>query len=100
MFMTLVTMQLPAKDGRHRILISTDIGGTDPDDNQSIIHLLMYANEFDIEGLISSPSFGDGSKEEIERMIDMYAVDLPKLKRGLKKLVKQQPIRLRNGLSV
>ena len=33
-----------------RVLISTDIGGTDPDDNQSMIHLLMYANEFDIEG--------------------------------------------------
>ena len=46
-----------------RVLISTDIGGTDPDDNQSMIHLLMYANEFDIEGLISSPSYGSGSKE-------------------------------------
>lgn len=69
---------------RHRILISTDIGGTDPDDNQSMIHLLMYANEFDIEGLVSSPSFGEGSKEEILRMIDEYELDLPKLQRGLK----------------
>ncbi len=69
--------------GRHRILISTDIGGTDPDDNQSMIHLLMYANEFDIEGLVSSPSYGDGSKEEILRMIDMYEEDLPSLKAGL-----------------
>ena len=25
-----------------RILISTDIGGTDPDDNQSMTHLLIY----------------------------------------------------------
>lgn len=60
---------------RHRILVSTDIGGTDPDDNQSMIHLLMYSNEFDIEGLISSPSFGDGNKEEILRMIDKYEQD-------------------------
>lgn len=68
---------------RHRIIISTDIGGTDPDDNQSMIHLLMYANEFDIEGLISSPSFGDGSKDEILRMIDLYAADRPMLVKGL-----------------
>ena len=61
---------------RHRILISTDIGGTDPDDNQSMTHLLMYSNEFDIEGLVSSPSFGEGNKEEILRMIDMYEKDL------------------------
>lgn len=41
-----------------RILISTDIGGTDPDDNQSMAHLLMYSDNFQIEGLISSPSLG------------------------------------------
>lgn len=29
-----------------RILISTDIGGTDPDDNQSMAHFLMYSNLF------------------------------------------------------
>ncbi|MEI3488228.1 MAG: nucleoside hydrolase-like domain-containing protein [Bacteroides stercoris] len=29
---------------RPRILISTDIGGTDPDDNQSMAHFLMYCN--------------------------------------------------------
>lgn len=64
-----------------RILISTDIGGTDPDDNQSMIHLLMYADEFNIEGLVSSPSFGNGSKEEILKMIGLYEKDLPKLKK-------------------
>ena len=26
---------------RFRVLVSTDIGGTDPDDNQSVAHLLM-----------------------------------------------------------
>ncbi len=73
-----------ANNPRYRILVSTDIGGTDPDDNQSMIHLLMYANEFDIEGLVSSPSFGEGSKDEILRMIDEYEVDLPKLQQGMK----------------
>ncbi|RNI22590.1 nucleoside hydrolase-like domain-containing protein [Rufibacter latericius] len=69
-----------------RILISTDIGGTDPDDNQSMAHLLMYSDRFTIEGLVSSPSYGDGSKEEILRMIDLYEKDYPKLKRRNKGL--------------
>lgn len=62
------------------ILISTDIGGTDPDDNQSMIHFLMYSDLFNTEGLISSPSYGKGSKEEILRMINLYEKDFPKLK--------------------
>jgi hypothetical protein len=66
---------------RPRILRSTDIGGTDPDDNQSMIHYLMYSDLFEIEGLVSSPSFGEGSKEEIIRMIDLYEQDYPKLKK-------------------
>lgn len=64
-----------------RILISTDIGGTDPDDNQSMTHLLMYNDLFTIEGLVSSPSYGNGSKEEILRMIDLYEKDFPKLQK-------------------
>jgi hypothetical protein len=67
-----------------RILISTDIGGTDPDDNQSMAHLLMYADRFQLEGLISSPSYGKGSIAEILRMIDLYEKDLPKLKKHTK----------------
>ena len=65
---------------RPRILISTDIGGTDPDDNQSMMHFLLYSNEFDTEGLISSPSYGDGNDREIIRMIGLYEQDLPTLK--------------------
>ncbi|MDW7691902.1 DUF1593 domain-containing protein [Flammeovirgaceae bacterium SG7u.111] len=63
-----------------RIIISSDIGGTDPDDNQSMIYFLMYSDMFQTEGLISSPSYGEGSKEEIIKMIDLYQKDLPKLK--------------------
>ncbi len=66
---------------RPRILVSTDIGGTDADDNQSLAHLLMFNEAFDIEGLVSSPSFGSGSKQELLRMIDLYALDYPNLRR-------------------
>jgi len=61
-----------------RIIISSDIGGTDPDDFQSIIHFMMYANLFQTEGLISSP-YGLGRKEHLLKMIDLYEKDLPKL---------------------
>jgi hypothetical protein len=43
------------------VIVSTDIGGTDPDDFQSMVHLLVYADTFDIEGLLSSP-YGPGRK--------------------------------------
>lgn len=66
-----------------RILISTDIGGTDPDDNQSMAHFLMYSNMFQTEGLVSSPSFGFGKKQNILDMIALYEKDYPKLKKHL-----------------
>ena len=67
-----------------RVLISTDIGGTDPDDNQSIAHLMMYTDLFDLEGLVSSPSFGSGNAKEIFRMIDVFEKDYPVLRRHAK----------------
>lgn len=76
-----------------RILISSDIGGTDPDDNQSMIHLFMYSELFNIEGLLSSPSFGEGNKEEILRMISLYEKDLPKLKKHQKRLLSPDYLR-------
>ena len=61
-----------------RIIVSTDIGGTDPDDNQSMIHLMMYSDLFQIEGLISSP-FGKGRKKDLLDMIDLYEKDFSQL---------------------
>ena len=64
---------------RYRVLVSTDIGGTDPDDFQSMVHLLVYADCFDIEGLVSSP-YGPGRKEHILEAIDCYENDYANLK--------------------
>jgi hypothetical protein len=68
-----------ATEPRHRVIVSTDIGGTDPDDFQSMVHLLVYADCFDIEGLISSP-YGRGRKEHILRVIDLYERDYTHLR--------------------
>jgi hypothetical protein len=64
---------------RYRVLVSTDIGGTDPDDFQSMVHLLVYADVLDIEGIISSP-FGPGRKKHILQVIDSYEKDYVNLK--------------------
>lgn len=63
----------------HRVIVSTDIGGTDFDDYQSMVHLLLYADTFDIEGIIASP-YGEGRKEHIQEAIDAYEIDFPKLR--------------------
>ncbi|HEV7350361.1 nucleoside hydrolase-like domain-containing protein [Telluribacter sp.] len=85
-FLTTITRAQSPVPVKPRILISTDIGGTDPDDNQSMAHLLMYSNQFTMEGLVSSPSYGTGSKGEILRMISLYEKDLPQLRKHNKGL--------------
>jgi hypothetical protein len=49
----LATFALCRAEDRPRLLVLTDIGG-DPDDQQSMVRLMVYANEFVIEGLIAS----------------------------------------------
>jgi hypothetical protein len=63
----------------YRVIVSTDIGGTDPDDFQSMVHFLVYADMFDVEGLVSSP-YGPGRKQHILEVIDRYERDYTNLK--------------------
>jgi hypothetical protein len=53
--------------GHPRLLVLTDIGG-DPDDQQSMVRLMIHANEFEIEGLIASASGtpGELKKETVQ----------------------------------
>lgn len=66
-------------EGRARVIVSSDIGGTDPDDFQSMVHFLLYADAFDVEGLISSP-YGPGRREHILQVIDLYSRDYANLR--------------------
>lgn len=45
----------PGEHSKPRVIVLTDIGG-DPDDQQSMIRFLVYANDFDVEGLIATTS--------------------------------------------
>ena len=48
-----------------RAIISSDIGGTDPDDKESMAHALVYADQLDIRGLISTPTRHGGREAHI-----------------------------------
>lgn len=65
---------------RPRVIVSTDIGGHDPDDFQSMVHYLVYADVFDTEGLISSPP-GPGRSTDLHFVLDAYAKDEATLRR-------------------
>ncbi len=79
---------LKSQHTRPRIVISSDFPPldvcmsdcaadhtSDPDDVQSMVRFLLYANEFDIEGLIaSSGTFANvANKQNILDIIDLYA---------------------------
>jgi hypothetical protein len=72
---------------RPRLAVLTDIGG-DPDDQQSMIRLMVYANEFEIELLLASAAGIPGELKEsitrpdlMRRIIDAYGEVLPELRR-------------------
>lgn len=72
---------------RPRLAVLTDIGG-DPDDQQSMIRLMTYANEFDIEALIATASGTPGElskavtrRDLILQIISAYEEVLPRLRR-------------------
>lgn len=76
-----------AVDDRLRLIIETDAGG-DPDDEQSLVRFLLYANEFDVEGIIANRvETRDGENLNAERtgpgvvrqLVDAYCECWPSL---------------------
>jgi hypothetical protein len=65
-----------------RVFISTDIGGGDHDDDQSLVHALLYADQMNIVGLAQTVAANTpgGSKNDILQVIDQYAKDYDNLK--------------------
>lgn len=78
---------LPAAE-RPRLAVLTDIGG-DPDDQQSMIHLMVYSNEFDIEMLMATAlrekhvrqGKSPTNPQVIEEIVGAYGNVLPHLRR-------------------
>jgi hypothetical protein len=77
-------------DDRPRLLVLTDIGG-DPDDQQSLIRLLLYSNEFQIEGLIASASGTPGELKETVTRADLIRATVEAYGKVQPNLVRHAP---------
>jgi len=77
---------------RPRVIISTDIGGSDPDDFQSLVHLMLYADVLDIEGLVSSPPQA-GRVKHILEVLDAYEKDYVNLRKHAGNFPKPETLR-------
>lgn len=65
-----------------RVIHTTDLGG-DPDDQQSLVRVMVTANEFDIEGLIVVTSCWKKSQSNtamLDTIVSAYGQALPNLK--------------------
>jgi hypothetical protein len=70
-----------AAEPKPRLVVMTDIGG-DPDDEQSIVRFLLYACDFEVEGLCTG--FGHGHyrttrPDLLHKAVDAYGQALPNL---------------------
>ena len=70
----LVAVPNSAQSAKQRIFVLTDISN-EPDDEESLVRFLVYANEYDIEGLVATTSthLRNRTREDlIRRQIDAY----------------------------
>src|SRR5262245_57132077 len=66
---------------RQRVIVLTDIAN-EPDDQMSMVRFLVYANEFDVEGLVAGTSTWMRNRvrpDVIQHVIDAYEQVQPKL---------------------
>ncbi|MEL7534789.1 MAG: nucleoside hydrolase-like domain-containing protein [Bacteroidota bacterium] len=66
---------------KNRVIILTDIEA-DPDDTQSLVRLLLYANEIDIKGIVATTSCWQKEKiapESIVKVLNAYGEVQPNL---------------------
>ena len=57
-FLMPVVLYAETKDSeKARVIVTTDLGGADPDDIQSMIHLLLCSDMVDMEGIVSSQTW-------------------------------------------
>jgi hypothetical protein len=66
-----------------RMIVMSDIGGSDPDDTQSLVHLFVSLDQVELEGFVSQHAwvpYGQGAIKVINNMINSYEAVLPNLK--------------------
>lgn len=74
--------KLDRQGNKPRLIATTDLGA-DPDDEQSMVRLLVCANEFDIEGLIVSTGCWKKTQSDtkmLDKIVDAYGECVDNLK--------------------
>lgn len=69
-----VAANAPAQTSKQRLIVLTDVGA-DPDDTESLVRLMLYSNEIDIEGLIATTSVwmkGTVNPQSVREVIGAY----------------------------
>lgn len=95
---------LGVAEPKQRLIVLTDIEA-DPDDSQSLVRLLLYANQIDIEGIVATTSTHQKSRiapESIHAIIDAYGRVQPNLLKHESGFPKAQALNavVRSGLPV
>lgn len=87
---------------RQRLLVLSDIEA-DPDDSQSLVRLLLYANEIDIEGLVATTSVHQKTRvapESLAAILTAYGKVQPNLLKHAAGYPKASALLIRQGLAV
>jgi hypothetical protein len=88
---------------RLRLIIETDAGG-DPDDEQSLVRFLLYANEWEVEGIIANRrevrrpenhNSANSGFEIVSGFIDAYETVYPQLREHDKRYPAPAALRMR-----
>ena len=109
-FLSLVVLQaqkvqpVSAPAAKLRVLVLTDIEA-DPDDAQSLVRFLTYANQWDIEGLVATTSIHQKKRvapESIHKILRAYAKVQPNLQKHEKgyPAFEQLKAKVKEGLPV
>lgn len=76
LFIFLIIFNLVGYSRPTRLIVMTDIGGSDPDDQESLVHLLTTLDKVDLEGLIFQhawDSYNEGNEiKVVDKMLTAY----------------------------
>jgi hypothetical protein len=91
-------------DTKPRIFVLTDIEA-DPDDSQSLVRFLLYANQWDVEGLIATTSIHQKTRvapETIDKILQAYGKIQPNLLKHEKGFLTYEQLKskVKKGLAV
>lgn len=79
----LILSALPVHAVKTRLIVTTDIGGADPDDQQSLVHLLTCLDRIDLEGIVFQHAWDECDRTRgmaiVDNVLNAYADVWPSL---------------------